>query len=99
MSNLLKKGKRQLAKQQKKDSKKAVARFQQTLAKMNEVYSKLMGDPFVTEENLLTKVKEISDFEFSDKQLAMLAKDVLTNKGLLNEEQQQPREEGLAFPE
>ena len=83
MSNYLKKGKRQLKAEQAKNTKVAMARFQQTLMIMNETYHKLMGDPTVSLENFDNKVKEITDFNFTEKQYAMLYTDVTTNKGLL----------------
>lgn len=83
MSSFLHKGKRALKKQQQKNTAEVMNTFQLTLESMNKVYHLLMNDTEVTQGNLKEKVKQYSDFNFSDKQIEMLETDVLTNKGLL----------------
>lgn len=96
MSNFLNKGKRNVIIQQKKNGKEAVAKFQKTLLVMNEVFEKLSNDPELDDDNFESKVKEITKFKFSQKQLEILKKDLIVDlDDLLTEDipQQQPANE------
>lgn len=77
MSSFLKKGKRQ----EQKDIDKKVAKvqdmFHKTLIAMNHVFTNLKDDPELTSENFEQKVKELTQWKFSEKQLNILKRDLI----------------------
>lgn len=78
MSNFLKKGVRDNKTRQKKNTKQIIKDFQKTLLAMNHAYTELLRDPTVTEDNFDEKLQATSEFKFSEKQVGMLRRDILT---------------------
>lgn len=80
MSSHLKKGQRQNQRQLAKSLKKDLIKFNKTLMAMNQTYHMLLEDESLTEENFLERVKEVSSFKFTERQLGMLKNDLLYGK-------------------
>lgn len=80
MSNMLRKGKRQYQKQLDKKLEKTKDMFHKTLLAMNHVYTHLKDDPTVNEENLERKIKDLTDFKFSVKQIEILKTDLFKDE-------------------
>jgi hypothetical protein len=76
MSNFLKKGKRSHEKMLKNQLEKTKDKFLKALIAMNQVFLELKDDPTLTHENFDERVKAITSFKFSDKQLDILSRDI-----------------------
>lgn len=77
MSNFLKKGKREHEKDLEKQTAKTMDMFNKTLMAMNHVFTILEKDTELTEANFEEKVKAITDWKFSERQLSILKRDIL----------------------
>ena len=78
MSNYLKKGRREAAKNSIKRAEAAIKTFNEILYHMNMVYYALKEDDTLTKDNLDEKISSITDFDFSEEQIKMLHDDLLT---------------------
>lgn len=74
--SFLKKGKRAAAHKEIKQAENNLKEFTLRLNQMNYIYSHLIRDEEVTEENIENKIKDITDFKFTETELTMLKSDL-----------------------